>query len=122
MSHITWRPQEPTVFVVMRKQDGRIVGRYESKACFSFHHINAFECAGEIVLDLAASADAAIIEEGNMLNLRKGMKAGQRHAQSEFRWYHLPLSISSAIATFERISDHSLELPTINYARCCFCQ
>ncbi len=58
IQYFTWRPQEPALFVVMDKEDGRIIGRYESEAFFSFHHINAFERAGEIIVDLSAYADA----------------------------------------------------------------
>ena len=117
IQHFTWRPQEPALFMVMSKQDGRIVGRYESEAFFSFHHINAFEYGGEILLDLAAYPDAAIIEQTSLPNLRKGREPGKPPARSEFRRYRLPLSVSSAIATYERITDSEIEMPTINYAR-----
>lgn len=117
IQHFTWRPQEPTQFIVMDKQDGRIIGRYEGEAFFSFHHINAFEHSGEIVLDLAAYPDAAIIEQTNLPNLRKGIEPGRQLAHSEFRRYRLPLSVSSAIATYERVADAEIEMPTINYAR-----
>ncbi|HZU66127.1 MAG TPA: carotenoid oxygenase family protein [Ktedonobacteraceae bacterium] len=115
IQYFTWRPQEPALFIVMSRQDGSIVGRYESEAFFSFHHINAFERAGEIVLDLSAYPDAAIIEETNLSNLRDGTGAEKRSARSEFRRYRLPLSVSSAIATYERISGQEIEMPTINY-------
>ncbi|HLI05375.1 MAG TPA: carotenoid oxygenase family protein [Ktedonobacteraceae bacterium] len=116
IQHFTWRPQEPTLFLVMAKRDGMIVGYYESEAFFSFHHINAFEHGGEIVLDLAAYPDTTIIEQTNLPSLRKGREPGKQPAQSEFRRYRLPLSISSAIATYERITDAEIEMPTINYA------
>ncbi|HLH61225.1 MAG TPA: carotenoid oxygenase family protein [Ktedonobacteraceae bacterium] len=115
IQYFTWRPQEPTLFIVMSRQDGSIAGKYESEAFFSFHHINAFERAGEIVLDLSAYPDAVIIEETNLSNLRDGTGTGKRSAHSEFRRYRLPLSVSSAIATYERISEQEIELPTINY-------
>ncbi len=119
IQNFEWRPQDPTLFIVMSKQDGSIIGRYESEAFFSFHHINAFERAGEIIVDLSAYPDTKVIDESNLPNLRKGRNDGKDPytAPSEYRRYHLPLHGSSSTVTYELMSEYEIELPTINYPR-----
>lgn len=117
IQNFEWHPEEAAQFVVMSKQDGSIVGRYEGEAFFSFHHINAFERGEELIVDLSAYPDATVINEATLAELREGSALGQPRAHSEFRRYHLPLRGQSRTATYERVSPYEIELPTINYAR-----
>ncbi len=105
-----WLPDQPAVFSVIDKDSGAVVARVETEAFFGFHHINAFERGDELVLDIAAYTDARIVHQFKLDNLRIGpgdVQAG------EFRRYRVPLK--GGRATYEQISETTLELPRIHY-------
>jgi beta,beta-carotene 9',10'-dioxygenase len=112
-----WRPQEGAYFVVMDKQDGRVVGRYKTDAFFTFHHINAFERGSELIVDLSAYPSPTIINDAYLEHLRGNTQQVDPISHSELRRYHIPLDASSPV-TYEVLSDYDIELPTINYKRC----
>lgn len=58
-----WHKERETEFLVIDREKGEISGKYTAPAFFSFHHVNAYEEGDEIVLDLIAYPDPAIIEE-----------------------------------------------------------
>src|SRR5713101_7033333 len=111
IENFVWKPERGARFLVMSKQDGNIVGTYESEAFFAFHHINAFEQDGDLLVDVAAFPDASIIHQlylGNLLGPKGGVLT-----ESEYRRYRLPAG--GATARYERLSEESIELPRINY-------
>ena len=111
IENFVWKPERGARFLVMSKQDGNIVGTYESEAFFAFHHINAFEQDGDLLVDVAAFPDASIIRQlylGNLLGPKGGVLT-----ESEYRRYRLPAG--GATARYERLSEESIELPRINY-------
>jgi beta,beta-carotene 9',10'-dioxygenase len=110
-----WRPQEGTKFIVMSKQDGSIVGRYESEAFFSFHHINAFERDGEILVDISTYPDASTVSDLYLEKVKGNAGDNSTVSRNETRRYYLPLNGSSV--RYEQLSEYGIELPTINYRR-----
>ena len=46
IENFIWKPERGARFLEMSKEDGNIVGTYESEAFFAFHHINTFEQDG----------------------------------------------------------------------------
>lgn len=117
IEYYEWRPQEDAYFVVMHKQDGSIVGRYRTDAFFTFHHINAFERDGELIVDLSAYPTPTIINDLYLEQLRGNKQKADSTSESELRRYHIPLDASTPV-TYEVLSDYGIELPTINYKRC----
>jgi carotenoid cleavage dioxygenase-like enzyme len=113
--NFTWRPEEGTTFIVLRRDDGSVAGRFQSDAFFSFHHVNAFEHDGEIVVDLVAYPDTGVIERTFLDRLRNPAAPGD-HDPTELRRYRL--SLDHKTLREERIGAAGIELPTINYARC----
>jgi carotenoid cleavage dioxygenase-like enzyme len=108
-----WRPHRGTRFLVLDLDSGKLRGSYVSDAFFAFHHVNAFEREGELVLDVCAYADADVVGALNMKRLRQadvGLPA------PELRRYRVQLD--SGRVESERLADVSLELPRINYRRC----
>src|SRR3954452_6824094 len=67
-----WQPERGTRFVVMDRHTGEVQGIHETEAFFCFHHVNAFERDGELVVDLIAYDDAAIIHMLDLEELRAG--------------------------------------------------
>ncbi len=118
-----WRPQEPAKFVVMRKEDGSIIGTYETEAFFSFHHINAFERNSEVIVDISTYSTPGVVNQLYLDQLRREethqlqgeATAPNAASEGEMRRYHL--SLDSSTVHYELLADATIELPTINYRR-----
>jgi beta,beta-carotene 9',10'-dioxygenase len=106
-----WKPERGTRFLVLDKQDGSLVGAYPTDAFFAFHHVNAFEQDGEVIVDVSAYPDTTIVQDLYLENL-----IGPRSravSQGELRRYRIPLG--GSIAGHEVLSPESFDLPRINY-------
>lgn len=114
IANFTWRPEEGTTFVVVRRDDGTVAGRFQTEAFFSFHHVNAFERDGEIVVDLVAYPDTGVMD-GLLINRLEHPEAYPAYRPCELRRYRL--SPDQKTVRSERIGATGIELPTINYAR-----
>ncbi len=105
-----WRPDRPAVFTVIDRRSGEVRARTESEPFFCFHHVNAFEEDGALVVDLVAYEDAEIVEA-----LYLGRLQGEgRLPYFGLRRYHVPLDGGEARS--EAIAP-GMELPRINYFR-----
>ncbi len=117
IENYTWRPQEPAKFIVMSKADGSIVGQYEVEAFFAFHHINAFERDGQVIVDISTYPDASSIHSLYLDQIRNATTHHEpSEVQNETRRYYLPLS-GDEKAGYELLSEYGIELPTVNYRR-----
>lgn len=109
-----WKPELGTRFLVISKKDGRVVHAAKSESFFAFHHVNAFEQDGEILVDLIAYSDSSVIQslylEPLLHHPEQVIPAG------ELRRYHL--SLNRSIADFEVLCSEAIELPRIHYHRC----
>ncbi len=108
-----WKPERGTRFLVLDKQDGSLVGTYESEPFFAFHHVNAFERDDEVVVDLSAYPDNTIVQDLYLENLIG--PNSRATSQGQFRRYRMPLG--SKISGYDVLSEESFELPRINYAQ-----
>jgi beta,beta-carotene 9',10'-dioxygenase len=106
-----WDGGEPVRFQVFDRATGEHRGTYEHDAFFSFHHVNAFDRDGELVVDLCAYEDASIIDclylEGD------GIRGGV--PPSELRRYVVDLAGGGVRS--EALTEGPLELPRIDYGR-----
>jgi carotenoid cleavage dioxygenase-like enzyme len=107
-----WKPELGTRFTLFDRRTGEATGGFESEACFGFHHVNAYEDGGEVVVDLCAFDDATIIQDLYLERLRSG-KPVSTAALTRFR-----LRPSDRSVKRERLADGDIELPRINYGRC----
>ncbi|MGO8948144.1 MAG: carotenoid oxygenase family protein, partial [Ktedonobacterales bacterium] len=111
-----WKPERGTRFLVLDKQDGSVLGPYESAPFFAFHHVNAFESGDQIVVDLCAYPDPTIIDDLYLENLIGPQSRAA--SQGELRRYRLSLGgASTKIDGYSVLSDESMDLPRINYER-----
>ena len=62
IENFRWKPERGTRFLVFDRAGRTLKGVYESDAFFAFHHINAWQDRGDVVLDIAGYPDAAIID------------------------------------------------------------
>jgi carotenoid cleavage dioxygenase-like enzyme len=88
IDYLHWEPERGSHFHIMRKSDGKIVNTLSGPAFFAFHHINAFERGDEIVVDLAATPDATIIDQLYIDKLRDSQDTIDTPLLTRF---HLPL-------------------------------
>jgi beta,beta-carotene 9',10'-dioxygenase len=107
-----WEPERGTTFIVVDRHSGELVGRFETEAFFTFHHVNAFEADGEIVLDASASDDAGVIQEFYLDRLRAGQAPASIPQLRRFR-----ISLNGGGVSGETLVDDIFELPTTNYGR-----
>jgi beta,beta-carotene 9',10'-dioxygenase len=108
-----WKPELGTRFTLVDRTSGESVGGFQSDACFAFHHVNAYDDGGEVVVDMCAYDDAGVIEDLYLERLRSGVKPLANAELTRFR-----LRLTDRSVSRERLSETKLELPRINYGRC----
>jgi beta,beta-carotene 9',10'-dioxygenase len=106
-----WEPERGTRFLVIDRERGELTATCEGEPFFAFHHVNAFERDGELVLDVCAYEDDGVIR-GLYLN-REGLVGPLPFA--DLRRYRL--SPEQGTAERETIAPGHLELPRIDYGR-----
>jgi carotenoid cleavage dioxygenase-like enzyme len=107
-----WRPERGTRFHLFDRSTGESTGPFETAARFAFHHVNAYEENGDVVVDICATPDARIVEDLYLDRLRRGKPIAQAHLE-RFR-----IAPGAGTVAAERLIDEPLELPRINYGRC----
>jgi carotenoid cleavage dioxygenase-like enzyme len=111
IENYTWRPEEPTRFQVLDRATGELRGSYETEAFFCFHHVNAFERGGELVVDLCAYDDPTVID--SLYLDERGPKGALPPVQ--LRRYRIDLEGGSV--AWEPLAEGNVELPRIDYGR-----
>ena len=104
-----WRPERGTRIRIVDKNDGRLAAEAETDACFAFHHVNAFERDGEVVVDIVIHDDASVIDRFYLERVRNG----PAEATGRLRRFRIPLGGGRAVV--EPLSDEPIELPRIHY-------
>ena len=107
----TWDPSRGGRLLAFDRATGATAGSWETDPFFCFHHVNAFEDEGDIVVDLLAFDDAAIVGALALGRLR----AGEEVPLPELRRFRL--RGDGGRVTPERLCDHRFELPVTHYAR-----
>jgi beta,beta-carotene 9',10'-dioxygenase len=93
------------------------LARARASPCFAFHHVNAHETDGAVLVDLLAYRDASIIEQLRLDRLRSREPINVTAPLTRIR---VPLGgvKEAAEATQEVLCPSPIELPRINYGRC----
>lgn len=105
-----WKPELGTEILVFDRRSGELLREFTADAMFCFHHVNAFERDGRLVVDVCAFDDAAIVYELYLDNLRDGEP---RLPKATLR--RLTLDLENGGLSAERLWDGYFELPRINY-------
>ena len=108
-----WKPERGLRFHAVDKETGREVRTASADAVFAFHHVNAFEDGDDLVIDMIAYPDAAIIEQLYLARLRAGTPITATGVLTRFR-----VPLDTAPVTHQTLAPTALELPRINYDAC----
>jgi beta,beta-carotene 9',10'-dioxygenase len=106
-----WEPERGARFLVFERDGGALRGEYRTDAFFTFHHVNAFERDGQLVVDLCAFDDPSIIDALYLDRLR----AGEMPPMARLRRFRIDLD--GGRVDGEELADTDLELPRIDYRR-----
>jgi beta,beta-carotene 9',10'-dioxygenase len=106
-----WEPERGLRLHVIEKDGGGLLRTVETDAAFAFHHVNAFERGGELMVDLITYPDAGIIDQLYLARLRS---AAPFDASGRLTRYVIPFAQSEPIRK-EPITDAGIELPRIDY-------
>lgn len=58
-----WKPERKTKFLVVDRSSGNVLEQLQSAAFFAFHHVNAYDENGTIVMDIVTYPNADVIKE-----------------------------------------------------------
>ncbi|MEJ3747466.1 carotenoid oxygenase family protein [Actinomycetes bacterium KLBMP 9797] len=108
-----WKPKRGTTFRVVELATGRELKSYRAAPFFAFHHVNAFEQDGELVVDLCAYDDVEVVRA---LYMERLLSARPRVPGARLHRYALPLDGGDTVRA-ERLGAVGVELPRIDYAR-----
>ncbi len=112
IENFRWKPERGTRLLLFNRSGGEVIGPIETDPCFAFHHVNAYEEGGEVVVDLCAYEDASVISAFYIDRLR----AGGTFPNPQLRRIRVDLDASSA-SIEPLLADGELELPRIDYDR-----
>jgi beta,beta-carotene 9',10'-dioxygenase len=107
-----WKPHRGTRFSVIDLATGKLHATCQGEPFFAFHHVNAYERDGDIVLDLCAYDNADILRALYLDRLRSDQVP---LPYSELRRYRLRLG--GGDVTREPFPPAPIELPRIDYDR-----
>jgi beta,beta-carotene 9',10'-dioxygenase len=105
-----WKPELGTKFTLIDRASGEATGPFETDPFFCFHHVNAYEEGGAVVVDACTYENAQIIEDLYLDRLRDGKPADR----AEMRRFRIDLGSRKVVS--EQLAE-GLELPRINYGR-----
>lgn len=112
IENFRWKPQRGAPFWIIDRRTGKLVRKVEADPYFAFHHVNAFERGGELVVDIAAYPDADVLQAYYLNRLKD---PNLEVPFGNLRRYRLPLKAGRA--SYEVISDQCMELPNFDYRR-----
>lgn len=112
IENFRWKPRRGTRFHVFDRDSGAHVRTVSTEAFFAFHHVNAFESDGDLVVDLVGYDDASVIEAFYLHRLEE---PDVRIPPGTLRRYRIPLARGDVSA--EVLCGTAIELPNLDYPR-----
>jgi carotenoid cleavage dioxygenase-like enzyme len=110
IQNFVWDDTQESRFFVVEIETGKLVAEIPTDPFFAFHHINAYEADDNtLIVDISAYDDAKLIDQLYI----DALLHSDYPQVGQFRRYTLPLR--GGRATYEVLSDETIELPRINY-------
>jgi carotenoid cleavage dioxygenase-like enzyme len=98
-----------TRFVVVDRDSGDVVATPRTDPLFAFHHVNAYDDGGDVVVDLVTYPDDTIVRALSLAALADGGFA----AVPDGRFDRFRLGLASGTVARTRQYDGGMELPTV---------
>lgn len=108
-----WIADLNTKILVVNRKTGKVIKKFEASPFFAFHHANAYEKDGEILMDLITYPDASIIETIGKYG-REREREQVNHALTLARLMRYHLMLDNDQLQIESLSEIPLEFPRIN--------
>jgi len=102
ITHFKWEPERGTRFDIVDKETGSTVKSLTGDPIFSFHHVNAFEKDGAIVVDLIGYPDVSVISDASNDTIERYLT-------------RYTLDLESEKVESRKVLGNFLEMPHINY-------
>ena len=106
-----WHKDLPSRIHVVNLAEGVVQRVFETEPFFTFHHVNAYDQDGAVVVDLIAYADASIVSSLYLENL-----AAETLQLPESQLIRFVLDMASGKYSRQVVIPNIVELPRINYA------
>ena len=125
---LKWKPEKPSKIHLIDRKTGENVKTFLVDTFFAFHHVNAYETDGNVIVDVCGYPDTSIIQAFYLHELRNGLE-GVTYSMPSLRRYRLPTSsIETKSNRQERLPKYAagldyeiiveaFELPRINYEK-----
>lgn len=113
-----WRPELGTTFTLVDRVDGSCRRLHTDEAWFGFHHVNAYEEAGVVNLDVSVYPDAGIVSGLSLDSLLGPPPDGadyQPPALPPFSIRRFSLDLAADSVSSRQLAHQPIELPRINY-------
>ncbi len=107
-----WKPERGTRFLVVDRHTGKQAASLRTDPFFGFHHVNAYERDGEVVVDASVYRDPGIIDALYLEALERDLP-GLPTAQLR----RFTLDLDAGAVHHEAVVDEGLELARIDYRR-----
>ena len=111
VTNYTWEASKPSRILIIDRQRGGVVSTVELEPFFVFHHVNAFEHKGQVVLDVCAHPDSSIVDALYLKRLRRGRDVPRAALR------RIEVDPSRGRATQRDLIEPNLELPRVDYRR-----
>jgi carotenoid cleavage dioxygenase-like enzyme len=111
-----WRPERGMRWLLVDRAGARPPLVCEGDACFAFHHVNAWDDGGDVVVDLVAYDDPAVV---GALYLDRVRDPAATFPAARLRRYRLTPPRGAAPGRAREVArgDAAVELPRLHYAR-----
>ncbi|MEY3405524.1 MAG: hypothetical protein RL161_954 [Bacteroidota bacterium] len=111
IENFKWKPDQGTRFIIIDRTTGKVLFKVKTESFFGFHHVNACERNGRLVVDMVNYADSAIIDHyyKHRLESPEGSLPKGRLERFEFD------VVAQRLERREILSETCIELPHIHY-------
>jgi len=111
IENFKWKPSQGTRFLIVDRKTGKTVFSVRTDAFFGFHHVNAFERDGRLIVDMVNYEDASIIGDYYIHRLEK---ADHPLPPGRLERFEFDLK-SQSLEKRTVLSETVIELPHIHY-------